>query len=245
MEEAEKENEKEKENDILLQDYLNWKKHFINITSVLGVKFNKNDTSKFVKILKPYKNPYKNLNPIKHSKDSNDNIYLTKFTFEEKNALIDILKPESKYSIVEEQLTLNEKNYTYEEIFKFFIEEEIKNKKLIEDESSLNDLLKSLPNGFEIVGKNVDVTAAMKDKIETKFSNLDKYLIIDPDTIARVVARVYPNAQKVEVTIPSKVGVLRAEVVHDDFYAAVDLAIDKLEDQLEEKFGCSAIVRAK
>ena len=153
MEEAEKENEKEKENDILLQDYLKWKNHFINITSVLGVKFNKNDTSKFVKILKPYKNPYKNLNPIKHSKDSNDNIYLTKFSYEEKNSLIDILKTESKYSIVEEQLTLNEKNYTYEEIFKFFIEEEIKNKKLIEDESSLNDLLKSLPNGFEIVGK--------------------------------------------------------------------------------------------
>ena len=88
---------------------------------------------------------------------------------------------------------------------------------------------------FEIVGKNVDVTAAMKDKIETKFSNLDKYLIIDPDTIARVVARVYPNAQKVEVTIPSKVGVLRAEVVHDDFYAAVDLAIDKLEDQIRRQ----------
>lgn len=88
---------------------------------------------------------------------------------------------------------------------------------------------------FEIVGKNVTVTPAMKEQIEKKLSTLDKYLLIDPDTIARVVARVYPNAQKVEVTIPTKVGILRAEVVNDDFYAAVDLAIDKLEDQLRRQ----------
>lgn len=88
---------------------------------------------------------------------------------------------------------------------------------------------------FEIVGKNVTVTPAMREQIEKKLSTLDKYLLIDPDTIARVVARVYPNSQKVEVTIPTKVGILRAEVVNDDFYAAVDLAIDKLEDQLRRQ----------
>ena len=88
---------------------------------------------------------------------------------------------------------------------------------------------------FEIVGKNIEVTPAMREKIEKKLSSLDKYLLIDPETIARVVARVYPNSQKVEVTIPSKVGVLRTEVVDDDFYAAVDLAIDKLEDQIRRQ----------
>lgn len=88
---------------------------------------------------------------------------------------------------------------------------------------------------FEIVGKNVTVTQAMKEKIETKLSSLSKYLIIDEDTIVRVVARVYPNSQKVEVTIPSKIGILRTEVVNDDFYAAVDLAIDKLEDQIRRQ----------
>jgi putative sigma-54 modulation protein len=46
---------------------------------------------------------------------------------------------------------------------------------------------------------------------------------------------VYPNSQKVEITIPSKVGILRTEVVNDDFYAAVDLAIDKLEDQIRRQ----------
>ena len=88
---------------------------------------------------------------------------------------------------------------------------------------------------FEIVGKNVSVTPAMREQIEKKLSTLDKYILIDPNTTARVVARVYPNSQKVEITIPTKVGLLRTEVVNDDFYAAVDLAIDKLEDQLRRQ----------
>ncbi|WP_373466496.1 HPF/RaiA family ribosome-associated protein, partial [Acinetobacter soli] len=43
---------------------------------------------------------------------------------------------------------------------------------------------------FEIIGKNITVTDAMKEKIESKLAVLDKYLIIDPNTIVRVVARV-------------------------------------------------------
>ena len=39
---------------------------------------------------------------------------------------------------------------------------------------------------FEIIGKNITVTPAMKEKIEAKLSTLDKYLLIDPNTIARV-----------------------------------------------------------
>lgn len=85
---------------------------------------------------------------------------------------------------------------------------------------------------FEIVGKNITVTPAIREKIESKLSFLEKYFLIDEDTIARVVVRVYPNSQKIEITIPTKVGLLRTEVVHDDLYAAIDIAIDKLEDQI-------------
>ena len=88
---------------------------------------------------------------------------------------------------------------------------------------------------FEIVGKNIEISDAMRERIELKLSNLDKYLLINSDTIARVVARVYPDSEKVEVTIPTKVGILRAEVVDDDFYAALDAAIDKLEDQIRRQ----------
>ena len=88
---------------------------------------------------------------------------------------------------------------------------------------------------FEIVGKNISVSEGMRTKIEEKLGFLDKYILIDPNVIARVVCRVYPNTQKIEVTIPTKVGILRAEVEHEDFYAAIDLAIDKLEDQIRRQ----------
>ncbi|MBR3203282.1 MAG: ribosome-associated translation inhibitor RaiA [Solobacterium sp.] len=88
---------------------------------------------------------------------------------------------------------------------------------------------------FEIVGKNITITDSMREKIEKKLSGLQKYLLIDENTTARVVARVYPTSQKIEVTIPSKVGILRTEVEHEDLYAAIDIAIDKLEDQLRRQ----------
>ena len=88
---------------------------------------------------------------------------------------------------------------------------------------------------FEIIGKNITITDLMRSKIEKKLSALEKYLLIDQDTKARVVARVYPNSQKIEVTIPTKVGILRSEVTHEDLYAAIDIAVDKLEDQLRRQ----------
>ena len=88
---------------------------------------------------------------------------------------------------------------------------------------------------FEIIGKNITITDLMRSKIEKKLSALEKYLLIDSDTKARVVARVYPSSQKIEVTIPTKVGILRSEVTHEDLYAAIDIAVDKLEDQLRRQ----------
>ena len=87
----------------------------------------------------------------------------------------------------------------------------------------------------QIYGKNITVTPAIAEKIEKKLNHLEKYFIIDENVIANVVVRVYPNKQKIEVTIPTKFAVLRAEVVHDDLYAAIDLAIDKLEDQIRRQ----------
>ncbi|MEF9962098.1 MAG: ribosome-associated translation inhibitor RaiA [Erysipelotrichaceae bacterium] len=87
----------------------------------------------------------------------------------------------------------------------------------------------------QIYGKNISVTPAIAEKIEHKLSMLEKYFIIDDTVIANVVVRVYPNKQKIEVTIPTKFAVLRAEVVHDDLYAAIDLVVDKLEDQIRRQ----------
>ena len=153
------EEKKEKENDILFQDYLKFKNDFIKIALLLGVKFDKKESSKYVKILKPYKVTYKNFNPIKHVEESN--IYITKFTYDEKNLLNDILNPEKnkdikptdKFEIIEEKISLNLNNFSYEEIFKLFIEEENNNKKLTDGPEQVAKILKEIPNGFEIVGK--------------------------------------------------------------------------------------------
>ena len=87
----------------------------------------------------------------------------------------------------------------------------------------------------QIYGKNITVTPAIAEKIEKKLNMLNKYFIIAEDDTANVVVRVYPAKQKIEVTIPTKYAVLRAEVVHDDLYAAIDLAVDKLEDQIRRQ----------
>ena len=90
---------------------------------------------------------------------------------------------------------------------------------------------------FAIYGENVTVTEEMKAKIESKLSFLSKYVAIDDATTARFTVKVYGGALKVEVNIPTKVGLLRSEVVHDDFQTAIDLAIDKLEDQIRRQKG--------
>lgn len=87
----------------------------------------------------------------------------------------------------------------------------------------------------QIYGKNITVTPAIAEKVDAKLKVLEKYFIIDENTQANVVVRVYPRGQKIEVTIPTKVAVLRAEVTHDDLYAAIDLVIDKLEDQIRRQ----------
>ena len=84
-------------------------------------------------------------------------------------------------------------------------------------------------------GKNITITQGMQEKVENKLKFLDKYLIIDENLTANVVVKIHPNDVKVEITIPTKLAVLRAEVTHKDFYAAVDLAIDKLEDQIRRQ----------
>ena len=86
-----------------------------------------------------------------------------------------------------------------------------------------------------IVGKNVKVTPAIAEKVNKKLDHLTKYFLIDDNVTAKVLIRTYPVGQKIEVTIPTKYAILCAEVVDDDLYAAIDLAIDKLEDQIRRQ----------
>lgn len=86
-----------------------------------------------------------------------------------------------------------------------------------------------------IVGKNISVTQAIAEKITKKLETLEKYIIINETDSANVLIRTYPTKQKIEVTIPTKFAIMRAEVVDDDLYAAIDKVIDKLEDQIRRQ----------
>ena len=86
-----------------------------------------------------------------------------------------------------------------------------------------------------IVGKNITVTEAIAEKIKKKLTVLNKYFIIDDDDTANVLIRTYPTKQKIEITIPTRFAILRAEVSDDDLYRAIDRAIDKLEDQVRRQ----------
>ena len=86
---------------------------------------------------------------------------------------------------------------------------------------------------FNIHGKNIEVTDAIRGYIESKIGRLDKYFK-DTDLEAVVNLRVRGKEQIVEVTIPANKMVLRAEEKHSDLYAAVDLVSDKLERQIRK-----------
>ncbi len=85
-----------------------------------------------------------------------------------------------------------------------------------------------------IRGKNIDLTEGIETKIKKKLSLLDKYFIMSDNVEAKVLIRTYPVGQKIEVTIPTEYVLLRAEVVDNDLYNAIDLVIDKLERQIRK-----------
>ena len=86
---------------------------------------------------------------------------------------------------------------------------------------------------ISVRGKNIEITEAIEAKISEKLSKLDKYFIVSDNVEAKVLCRVYPYGQKLEVTIPTEYVLLRAEVV-DDVYNAMNLVVDKLEGQIRK-----------
>ena len=85
-----------------------------------------------------------------------------------------------------------------------------------------------------VVGKNVEVTEAMKSVIQEKLKVLEKFFLVGEDVECRVLVRTYKVGQKIEVTIPTKVATLRAEVMDENIYNGVDAAVEKLAAQLRK-----------
>lgn len=87
---------------------------------------------------------------------------------------------------------------------------------------------------FNIRGQKIDVTPAIKEYAEKKIGKLEKYFSTSDDLTASILLKVRGKEQTVEVTIPIKKIVLRAEETHKDLYAAIDLVSEKLERQIRK-----------
>jgi len=89
---------------------------------------------------------------------------------------------------------------------------------------------------FEVIGKNgFTPTSAIKAYAEKRFSKVVSFFGPDVVSEVRVVCKVYKDHHKVEVTIPTRGTVLRAEVSDIDMYAAIDKANDKLTAQIRKQ----------
>lgn len=86
-----------------------------------------------------------------------------------------------------------------------------------------------------LYAKDVSVWKDTEEKLVEKLSFLEKYLLIDDSTTAQVMVKRHGNDVKLEVTIPSKVGYLRSEVIDHDLRDAIDKSVEKLEGQLRSQ----------
>jgi putative sigma-54 modulation protein len=74
----------------------------------------------------------------------------------------------------------------------------------------------------------------MKNYITEKLAKVDKYFENPEEITANVLVRIKGLEQIIEVTALTKRFTLRAEESNEDFYAAVDLVVSKLERQIRK-----------
>ncbi len=83
-----------------------------------------------------------------------------------------------------------------------------------------------------ITGKNIELTEGLKEAVEERLSKLEKYFA--PDTEAHVTMSVEKERQKIEVTIPVKGSVIRAEQVSNDMYVSIEVVEEIIERQMKK-----------
>jgi len=85
----------------------------------------------------------------------------------------------------------------------------------------------------DITGKNLEITGAMREHIETRFDKLEKWQV--PLINPHVVINEEPNKQfKVDASVGIPGGDLVASSTHVDLYAAVTELVHKLGRQVNK-----------
>lgn len=83
---------------------------------------------------------------------------------------------------------------------------------------------------YIISGKNIEITKALREATIAKLSKMDKYFT--PENEAKITMSVQKLRHIIEVTIPIKGSIIRAEVAAESMYTAIDNVVDVLERQL-------------
>lgn len=85
---------------------------------------------------------------------------------------------------------------------------------------------------YIISGKNIEVTEGLKSAVYEKIGKLERYFT--PDTEVHVTMNVEKDRQKIEITIPMKGTIIRAEQTTNDMYVSIDLVQEIIERQLRK-----------
>ena len=85
---------------------------------------------------------------------------------------------------------------------------------------------------IQFVGKNVEVTDALREVTEKKLGKLEKYF--EEPINGNVTFSTQRNNKTIEVTIDIPGTIIRAEETSDDMYASIDKAVDILERQIRK-----------
>lgn len=83
---------------------------------------------------------------------------------------------------------------------------------------------------IRVSGKNIEVTNALRERVEKKLSKFEKYF--NPDTEVNATLTVEKNRHIIEVTIPFNGVILRGEEATEDMYTSIDNVVEKLERQI-------------
>ena len=85
---------------------------------------------------------------------------------------------------------------------------------------------------YIISGRNIEVTEGLRSAVEEKLGKLERYFV--DSTEVHVTLSVEKDRQKIEVTIPMKGNIIRAEEVSSDMYVSIDLVEVIIERQLRK-----------
>lgn len=85
---------------------------------------------------------------------------------------------------------------------------------------------------YTITGRNIEVTPGLREAVIEKIGKLERYF--NQDTEAIITLSVTKDRQKIEVTIPVKGHIIRAEEQSTDMYVSIDLVEEIIERQLKK-----------